>query len=312
MNKIYFITGLIMIAFITGCAENYNRELTGQYSDDYIIATETPPILFDEPPELIVLPETYVYVVPDLDDDLFFYSGWWWRPWRGNWYHSRHYNSGWRHYRNTPSFYRNIPPGWRNDYRNHRWRGEQWDYQRIPHRNVERNWSQWEKRRHWENEEKRHHNNRYDRIDPNQDRRKRNEKFIKERDNNDRYDRMTPNQDNNRRNDKFIKKRDNNNSYERLYPEPEHNNKPHERINSDRDRNKHHEYLDHEQKRRVEDLKPRTRDQEERRHVNDTDSNVQNPEIPNHRRIKTMENIDEQPEGVEVEKRNRLKLEDRR
>ena len=39
-----------------------------------------PPIVFAAPPEVVVLPGTYVYVVPDSDVDIFFYNGWWWRP----------------------------------------------------------------------------------------------------------------------------------------------------------------------------------------------------------------------------------------
>jgi hypothetical protein len=109
-----------------------------------------PPIVFAAPPEVIVLPETYVYVVPDLDVDIFFYSGWWWRPWEGRWYRSRNYSSGWIYYRNVPTFYRGIPSGWRNDYRDHRWRGHQWDYQRLPHKQVQQNWRGWEKNKHWE------------------------------------------------------------------------------------------------------------------------------------------------------------------
>ncbi|MEN6469523.1 MAG: hypothetical protein ABFD45_11310, partial [Smithella sp.] len=54
-----------------------------------------PPIIFAAPPALVVLPETYVYVVPDVDVDIFFYGGWWWRPWDGRWYRSQSYNSGW-------------------------------------------------------------------------------------------------------------------------------------------------------------------------------------------------------------------------
>ena len=109
-----------------------------------------PPIMFAAPPALIVLPETYVYVVPDVDVDIFFYNGWWWRPWEGRWYRSRHYDSGWARYGSVPSFYRGIPSGWRNDYRDHRWGERQWDYQPIPHEQVQRNWSTWEKSRHWE------------------------------------------------------------------------------------------------------------------------------------------------------------------
>jgi hypothetical protein len=109
-----------------------------------------PPIVFAGPPEMVVLPETNIYVVPDSDVDIFFYGGWWWRPWEGRWYRSHYYNSGWGYYQSVPSFYAGIPSGWRNDYREHRWRGQQWNYQRIPQQQVQRNWKGWEKNKHWE------------------------------------------------------------------------------------------------------------------------------------------------------------------
>ena len=112
-----------------------------------------PPIVFAGPPEVVVIPETYVYVVPDSEVDIFFYNGWWWRPWEGRWYRSRHYDSGWAYYQRIPSFYRRIPPGWRNDYRDHHWRGHPWNYQRIPHQQLQRNWSNWERNRHWEKQQ---------------------------------------------------------------------------------------------------------------------------------------------------------------
>lgn len=109
-----------------------------------------PPIGFAGPPEMVVIPETYIYVVPDVDVDVFFYGGWWWRPWEGRWYRSQNYSSGWGYYQGTPSFYGSVPSGWRNDYRQRRWGGRQWDYQRIPHQQVQRNWQGWERDRHWE------------------------------------------------------------------------------------------------------------------------------------------------------------------
>ena len=57
-----------------------------------------PPIVFAAPPEVIVIPETYVYVVPDIDVDIFFWGGWWWRPWEGRWYRSQYYDRGWGYY----------------------------------------------------------------------------------------------------------------------------------------------------------------------------------------------------------------------
>jgi hypothetical protein len=109
-----------------------------------------PPIFFAEPPALIVLPESYVYVVPDVGVDIFFYDGWWWRPWQGHWYRSAYYDSGWAYYRSVPAFYVWVPSGWRNDYRDHRWRGHPWSYERIPHQQVQRNWKSWKKDRYWE------------------------------------------------------------------------------------------------------------------------------------------------------------------
>ncbi len=112
-----------------------------------------PPMVLSEPPELIVLPNSYVYVAPDMDEDLYFYNGWWWRPWGGHWYRSRSYGSGWSYYRNVPSFYRGIPSGWRHDYREHRWQGRPWDHQRIPHQQLHQNWKSWEKNRYWEKQQ---------------------------------------------------------------------------------------------------------------------------------------------------------------
>ena len=112
-----------------------------------------PPIAFATPPELIVIPETYVYVVPDVADDIFFYEGWWWRPWGGRWYRSRHYGGGWAYYGGVPAFYASIPVTWRNDYRNHRWYGRPWNYQRIPQYQVQQNWNRWQQTRHWENQQ---------------------------------------------------------------------------------------------------------------------------------------------------------------
>ena len=112
-----------------------------------------PLIVFAAPPAVVVIPDTYVYVVPDSDVDIFFYDGWWWRPWEGRWYRSRHYDSGWGYYQRVPSFYRRVPSGWRNDYREHRWGGRPWNYRPIPHQQVERNWSSWKKNKHWEKEQ---------------------------------------------------------------------------------------------------------------------------------------------------------------
>ena len=125
--------------------------LPGRAGVDVGISISLPqPIVFVAPPALIVLPETYIYVVPGIEEEIFFYNGWWWRPWEGRWYRSRNYDSGWNRYQKTPSFYRQIPRDWRNDYREHRWKGNQWDHREIPHHQVQKNWDSWQKNKHWE------------------------------------------------------------------------------------------------------------------------------------------------------------------
>ncbi len=110
-----------------------------------------PPIVFSAPPEVIVVPDADdVYVVPDVDVDIFFWGGWWWRPWEGRWYRSRHYDRGWGYYRDVPRFYYDVDPGWRGHYRDHDWYGHRWNYERIPNQRLQRNWRSWHDNRRWE------------------------------------------------------------------------------------------------------------------------------------------------------------------
>jgi len=110
-----------------------------------------PLIAFPAPPAVIVIPDTPdVYVVPDIEVDLFFWNGWWWRPWEGRWYRSRYYNRGWGYYNKVPSFYFDVDPGWRGYYRHHDWYGHRWNYESIPHHQLQQNWKKWHNDRHWE------------------------------------------------------------------------------------------------------------------------------------------------------------------
>ena len=146
MKKLLFGTILLALVFVFPIP-------TMARVDVGISISLPPPIVFATPPVLIVLPETYVYVVPDSDADIFFYNGWWWRPWEGRWYRSHYYNRGWGYYNKVPSFYFDVDPGWRGYYRDRNWYGHRWNYQRIPHQQVQRNWRSWGKSRHWEKQQ---------------------------------------------------------------------------------------------------------------------------------------------------------------
>ena len=55
-----------------------------------------PPILVAEPPEMVAIPGSRVYFVPQPNVDVFYYNGYWWSP-RGNkWYRARAYNGPWK------------------------------------------------------------------------------------------------------------------------------------------------------------------------------------------------------------------------
>ena len=98
-----------------------------------------PPIVVQTPPAMVAMPGAAgVYVAPDVAVDLFFWNGWWWRPWEGHWYRSHYYDRGWGYYkRGEPRFYRHVNPGWRGYYRSRNWNGRPWNYKRIPHQEFQ-------------------------------------------------------------------------------------------------------------------------------------------------------------------------------
>ncbi len=102
-----------------------------------------PPLVIPAPPPLFVIPTTYIYFPPGVDVDIFFYQGYWYRPYRGYWYRSGIYNGKWvyiapervpRVLINLPPDYRRVPPG----------------LQRLPHGQVKKNWRTWERDKYWE------------------------------------------------------------------------------------------------------------------------------------------------------------------
>ena len=119
---------------------------------DISIGISLPPVIaFAAPPSVVVLPDTDdVYVVPEIDVDIFFWSGWWWRPWEGRWYRSHYYDRGWVYYNAVPRFYYDVDPGWRRYYVERRWYGHPWYYERIPHQRLQQNWKGWRNNRYWE------------------------------------------------------------------------------------------------------------------------------------------------------------------
>ncbi len=95
------------------------------------------------PPAMMVIPGTYAYFAPDVSADLFFYRGYWYRPYQGEWYYSAEFNGPWGRLAigNVPSPLVNLPP----DYRR-----VPSGYERMRYGTVKRNWRRWEEERHWD------------------------------------------------------------------------------------------------------------------------------------------------------------------
>jgi hypothetical protein len=105
-----------------------------------------PPLVIPGPPELVVIPGTYAYFVPGLEADIFFYRGYWYRPYSGYWFRARAYNGPWgriavsrvpRVLINVPPDFRHVPPG----------------FKPIPYGHLRKNWRTWEREKYWHRHE---------------------------------------------------------------------------------------------------------------------------------------------------------------
>ena len=138
MRKSWILVFAALLIVIAGSA------IQSEAGINVNIGVNLPAYRFAGPPEVVVIPGTYVYMVPDIDVDILFFQGYWWRPYEGQWYRSRDYRGSWRHVdrRSIPRGLRDLP----QDYRHRLSPG----YERIPHGDVQRNWKKWEKERHWD------------------------------------------------------------------------------------------------------------------------------------------------------------------
>lgn len=101
-----------------------------------------PAYVVQAPPPVYVIPGTYVYLAPDIPVQILFYHGHWYRPFEGRWYRASSYNGPWAYLSpahiphaimKLPPHYHKIPPG----------------HQKIPYGQLKKNWSKWEKEKHW-------------------------------------------------------------------------------------------------------------------------------------------------------------------
>jgi hypothetical protein len=138
MRKLCLLVIGALLLVLTGSANKSEAGISVN------IGVNLPAYRFAGPPEVVVIPGTYVYMVPDIDVDILFFQGYWWRPYKGHWYRSRDYKGSWRYVepRRIPRGLRGLP----HDYRHRLSPG----YERVPHRDLERNWKKWEREKYWD------------------------------------------------------------------------------------------------------------------------------------------------------------------
>lgn len=107
------------------------------------VRVSLPRIELRVPPVLVVVPGTYVYAAPEVEADIVFYQGFWWRPYGGSWYRSHEYNGAWTAMpsHSVPVPVRNLPPNWKQVPPGH---------ERLPYGQVKQNWPVWEREKRWE------------------------------------------------------------------------------------------------------------------------------------------------------------------
>lgn len=125
--------------------------VSAQVQVDIGISVPLPPLprfVFPAPPVVVVVPETYVYVVPDVEVDIVFYEGYWYRPHSDRWYRASDYNGPWNllSVGQVPNTFKALPPGFRRVKPEHA---------RIPYQNVKKNWKKWKKERYWDSKQNR-------------------------------------------------------------------------------------------------------------------------------------------------------------
>lgn len=126
----------VLAAFSPGTA-------TAELNINIGIGVPSKKVMVVEPPEVVVIPGTYIYIAPDLDEDVFFYRGHWWKSHGRKWYRADDFGGPWmvisignlpRGLRELPPHYRDLPPG----------------LERMPPGHVKKHWKEWEQERHWE------------------------------------------------------------------------------------------------------------------------------------------------------------------
>jgi len=101
-----------------------------------------PFLVMPGPPGMVVIPNTYVYYPPEVDDNIFFYRGAWYRPHQGHWFRAPHYNGPWDSVvlKQVPRSVLAVPAGYRYGPA----------HKQVSYGQVKKNWRKWEQNHYWD------------------------------------------------------------------------------------------------------------------------------------------------------------------
>jgi hypothetical protein len=132
------LVGLLLLTSIVSA----NRAIAQVNIQVGVSVPPPPPLVIPAPPPMVVVPKTYVYFAPEVEVDVFFYHGYWYRPHQGRWYRSASYKGPWVHVvrEKMPATLLRLPPDFRHLPPGHR---------RVTHGELKSNWRKWEKEKYW-------------------------------------------------------------------------------------------------------------------------------------------------------------------
>jgi hypothetical protein len=132
---------------ISGCFDDGDRSRVDD-SYDALEIDAPPPIEFDQPPEIAVVPgeQASVYIIPNTFG-VYFFDNSWYRFYNGFWFRSSAYNDRWFPipFKRVPRYILDIPPEYPRLLPRH--------YHRVRYNEFNREWRNWERDRYWHRQE---------------------------------------------------------------------------------------------------------------------------------------------------------------
>ena len=142
-------TAIIFFGIMLFVSIGYASKSFAEVNVNIGINVPLPQLVIPAPPPVVVIPGTYVYYAPDVNVDIFFYQGYWYRPHHGHWYRARGYNGPWDYTapRKVPGVLFGLPQDFRHSPSRHQY---------IAHEHLKNNWRTWEREKHWDKHEYAH------------------------------------------------------------------------------------------------------------------------------------------------------------